>query len=405
MSRTSVYEWLHRHPLVVDVVFSGALLIVSSGPLVPNLGSPVALSTLVLTLALTLPLVLRRRFPGAVFAVVCLACFVQVFVTDSPITADAAFLIALYSIAAYERRVWLRFTGLAVGILGAVLATADWSDLVNPNGGMDRRNLVFTFLVMAFLVVVPWVLGDLMRNRRATVSQLHEQNRVLARDRDQRARLAAEEERSRIAREVHDVVAHSLSVIIVQADGGAYAARHVRLESSSEVVTKAAQTLETIAVTARQALTETRRLVGVLREEGQEPELAPQAGIDQLDDLIGRMRRSGMRVSYSLSGTSWEVPREVELAAYRVVQESLTNVLKHAGPEASATVTLDRGREGLRIEVVDDGRGTLAGDDGLGNGLLGMAERVAVYGGVLTAQPRPGGGFGVIAQIPIEEKA
>ena len=392
--RTTTYDWLHRHPLLVDVAMVVGLLL-----LLVTTAAGAGRTEIGLSVVLVVPLVVRRRLPAVSFGLVALGGALQLVVVSGPVAGDVAVLAALYALAAHERRNALRRAGLVVGIAAAVLAVADW--MVTPSS--TRREVAVSFLVLLFLVLVSWVLGDLMRSRRAVVSQLQEQNAALARERDQRVRLAAQEERSRIAREMHDVVAHSLSVIVVQADGGAYAVRHAGADPPA-ALSRAATTLDTVGGTARRALAETRRLVGVLREENQDLELAPQAGLDGLEALVEQVRASGLRVSHRVTGDAGDVPRDVSQAAYRVVQESLTNVLKHAGQAATAEVVLECGQRGVTLVVRDDGRGASAADDGAGHGLLGMSERVAIYGGRLEAGPRPAGGFTVHAHIPVKER-
>nr|WP_255523753.1 sensor histidine kinase [Terrabacter sp. MAHUQ-38] len=213
-------------------------------------------------------------------------------------------------------------------------------------------------------------------------------------------RLAAQQERAAIAREMHDVVAHALSVIVVQADGAAYAAER----SPEGALARSVGALETIGSTARDALTETRRLVGVLRDPESGAELAPTGGVDQLGDLVAGVRAAGVPVSLTVRGAERGRPMGLDLAAYRVVQESLTNVIKHAGPGARAVVDVEQGAGLLRIRVTDDGVGARSRDDGHGHGLHGMRERVAVHGGTLTAGPGAGGGFEVLATMPTEEQ-
>lgn len=236
-----------------------------------------------------------------------------------------------------------------------------------------------------------------MRSRRAVLSRLEEQNAALRRDRDQRAQLAAQQERGRIARDMHDIVAHSLSVIVVQADGASYAAGLDQMSTSP----RGREALDTIATTAREALSETRRLVGVLRDAGQDTDYVPTAGLDGLPELLDRLRASGLDVSCAVSGQPRPIAREVDIAAYRFVQESLTNVLKHGGPGARARVLIEHGPV-LRVSVTDDGRGAAADHDGEGNGIIGMRERAAAVGGALTAGPRPGGGFAVTARMVLD---
>ncbi len=398
MSTHAVYDWLHRHPLLVDTVIAGLLFLVLGATAAVGAGMP----ELLLGLLLIAPLALRRRYPFGVALVVAGGCLMQVVVIDVPLPADVAVLFAIYAVAAWSQQRWKQAAVLVLGLFGAGLAAVDW--MVNATGQADVLGVGFAFVSLGLVVVVAWVFGDLMRSRRAVVGRLREQNEALARERDQRGRLAAQEERSRIAREMHDIVAHSLSVVVVQADGGAYAARSA-LESgsvSAEALGRTAATLETVASTARSALADTRRLVGVLREQGDTAEYAPQEGLEQLDALVGRVRDAGVPVGLDVRGYLGGLPHGVDLAAYRVVQESLTNVLKHAGPAARARVDVHVVPGALHLRVLDDGRGASVDSDGGGHGILGMTERVAVHGGLLQAGPQPGGGFGVVAMIPTD---
>jgi signal transduction histidine kinase len=207
-------------------------------------------------------------------------------------------------------------------------------------------------------------------------------------------RLAATAERARIAREMHDVVAHSLSVVIAQADGGLYAGR-----TDPAAATGA---LEAIASTGRQALTDMRALLGVLREDGRQ-EYAPQPDVAAIKGLVEDVRASGLDVDLIEEGLPQPLAAGPQLAAYRIVQESLTNVLKHAGPAGRAWVRLHWRTDALELSVLDDGRGAsaaIAEADGLGQGLRGMRERAQLHGGQHTAGPRHGGGFGVSAVLP-----
>jgi signal transduction histidine kinase len=211
-------------------------------------------------------------------------------------------------------------------------------------------------------------------------------------------RLAATAERARIARELHDVVAHSLSVVIAQADGGRYAGKN-----DPEAATGA---LEAIAATGRQALTDMRSLLGVLRDGGGE-EYAPQPDVGSIPALVEDVRASGLDVDLLVEGEPQPMPAGPQLAAYRIVQESLTNVLKHAGPASRAWVRLQWRPDALELSVLDDGRGASAAmvdSDGGGQGLRGMWERASLHGGRLDAGPRTGGGFGVHAALPYGRK-
>lgn len=383
---TRIYTWPQRHTLLLDGVLAIGLwlwfLVTARG---------YDLATTLIGTAQTLPLLLRRRTPTLVFTVVSLACLAQLLVPRI-LLSDVGFLFAIYALAAYGRQPVLRWAGLAVGALGGILA-------VLGLGFMPTRRLqVLTSLAIAVAApVLTWLAGDVKRSRLRVLANLEEQNAVLRRDRDQRVRLAAQSERARIAREMHDIVAHSLSVVVVQADGGAYAAQH----SPTWTRAQASGTLQTISATAREALDETRRLVGVLRESGNgATEYAPTASLDDIGELVGRVRAAGHDVALDVTGAGPALPREVELAAYRIVQEALTNVLKHAGPATHVRVLVAQG-DPLVVEVTDDGRGAAAADDGSGNGIVGMRERAAATGGTLEAAPRPGGGFRVRAELPL----
>jgi signal transduction histidine kinase len=221
--------------------------------------------------------------------------------------------------------------------------------------------------------------------------------------------VAAAAERARIAREIHDVVAHNVSVMVVQADGAAFA-----LDASPQ---RAREALGAISATGRRALAEMRSLLGVLRDPAGHgvdlaagPKLAPQPGIDELGELLGQARAAGLPVSFTVCGVPRPVPEGEALAVYRVVQESLTNVRKHAGPGVTAAVSLEYAEEGLVIRVTDDGRGAVisgsavpgsAGLDGDGHGLAGMRERIELYRGSVRTGPRPGGGYEVVARLPL----
>ena len=262
------------------------------------------------------------------------------------------------------------------------------------------------------MVLSVFAFGLVRRARREAIDALRDKTRRLEIERDQEAQIATAAERARIAREMHDIVAHSLSVIIAQADGGRYAAE--------QDATAAERSLTTIAETGRAALADMRRLLGVLRppEPGSgersprttrppatgDPgiaDLTPQPQVDDVADLVAHVRASGVRASLVRMGMPRPLPPGTGLTVYRICQESLTNVLKHAGPEPTATVLLQWMPASLVLEVTDDGRGAAAEADGAGQGVLGMRERAAMLGGTLTVGPRPGGGYRVRAEIPI----
>jgi signal transduction histidine kinase len=279
-----------------------------------------------------------------------------------------------------------------VGVVGAALAAHDW--LSPYDEPITVGNYLAYFLTIATVAVAAWALGTLGRVRSAYVDALVERSRRVEREAAQQVELAAAEERARIAREMHDVVAHGLSVMVVQADGARYAAEH-----DPAVAT---HTLGTIADTGREALAEMRRLLGLLRS-GEVTGTRPQPRLGDISALVEQACAGGTDVRATLPPPEAVVPDGVALTAYRVVQESLTNVRKHAGPGASATITLtvSDALDALDVVVEDDGRGASSTDDGNGLGLVGMRERVGVHDGTLEAGPRPGGGFRVSARIPL----
>jgi signal transduction histidine kinase len=378
---------LRDHPFAVDAALAGAVAFFTVVlPLQGYRDNPSA--AFVVGLLLTVPLAWRRRAPVPAAAVVVAAGLLELLVTTTFLGANVAVLMMVYSLAAYAPR-WAGRAGLAIGLFGAVLAalahfTMGASDALIPTAG-----------AMGIAVVAAWALGDLRRSRLQQMDALIERARLLDLERDQEMRLAATTERTRIARELHDVVAHSLSVVIAQADGGRYAGR-----TDPEAATGA---LEAIAATGRQALADMRSLLGILREGGGEA-YAPQPDVGTVPALVEDVRRSGLDVDLIVEGTPQPLPAGQSLAAYRIVQESLTNVLKHAGPASRAWVRLHWRPDGLELSVLDDGRGAAAAvgteHDGQGQGLLGMRERAQLHGGRVDAGPRPGGGFGVHAALP-----
>src|SRR6202044_1091843 len=278
-------------------------------------------------------------------------------------------LVLLYTLAAYRPR-RVSIPGLLVSLAGA------WAVVVVRVGSsVGGVNLVLLALVISSgTALVAWVLGDSMRYRRAYLKALEDRAARLERERGTQAQIAAAAERARIARELHDVIAHNVSVMVVQADGAGYA-----LRTEPE---RAGQALAAIAQTGRQALTEMRRLLGVLRSGDEQAGLAPLPGLEQIRELIGQARDAGMSVSLTLFGAPRPLSEGAELAAYRVVQESLTNTRKHGGLGAAAAVSLRYEPDALLLQVTDDGLGAAAAAaDEPGHGLTGMRERIEMYGG------------------------
>jgi len=382
---------LRASAFTVDAVLAGVVAVVTI--LLPS-GSPaLGGASTVIGLLLVVPLAWRRRAPVAAAVAVCAAGLLELVISRQFLPANVAALIMIYSLAAYAPR-WAERAGLAAGLAGALLAAVRFYYYAfrSPDAVLTTAGSI------AVTVVAAWALGRLRRARRQQVLGLEERARLLEVERDQEMRLAATSERARIARELHDVVAHSLSVVIAQADGGRYAAA-----ADPGAATGA---LEAIAATGRQALTDMRALLGVLREGGGD-EYAPQPDVAAIPALVEDVRASGLDVDLIVEGQPQAMPAGPQLAAYRIVQESLTNVLKHAGPAGRAWVRLHWRADALELSVLDDGRGAGAAvaehdghPDGKGQGLRGMHERAVLHGGHLEAGPRPGGGFGVHASLP-----
>lgn len=354
---------------------------------IPLLGISVGLTSALLALLEIVPLVWRRSRPVAVFAAVALTSALQAVVLDEPTWGQAAFPVAVYSVARYAG--WAPAAGaLAVGFCGALVASYVW---LSGFDGLTRSAFVSYTLFITAIVATAWALGSLGRTRAAYVAALVERGEQIRRDAERQVELAATEERARIAREMHDVVAHGLSVIVVQADGARYAAEHDPAVAS--------RSLETIAATGREALTEMRRMLGLLRS-GHQTTLRPQPGLSDVRALVEESQAAGMRVYAHTQSDHPPVPDGVALTAYRVVQEALSNVRKHAGPGVRTELHVRVDNE-VEVVVEDDGRGASALGDGQGLGLVGMRERVTVHGGTLEAGPRPGGGYRVRARIPL----
>lgn len=368
-------RWFDRLLVVVLVLPAPGYAVVGSWP------------EAALCVAEVAPLWWRRRHPVAVFAVISLASAAQAAMTVVPLWGQVGYPVAVYSVARFAAPRW-GLVALGVGLVGAVVGS--WSFLAHWDQLTVRAMLPYV-LTIGTIVLAAWALGTLGRTRSAYVDALVERNRQLHREAEQRARLAAVEERTRIAREMHDVVAHGLSVIVVQADGARYAA--------ADDPTVAPAALAEIARTGRAALTEMRRTLGVLRED--DAPTRPQPGLADLPGLVDGARAAGTAVTATLPEDAADVPPGAGLTTYRVVQEALTNVRKHAGPGASAAVRVSVGDGAVEVEVTDDGRGAAAAGDGSGLGLLGMAERVHAHGGDLETGPRVGGGYRVAARIPL----
>ncbi|MEV0256288.1 histidine kinase [Streptomyces sp. NPDC050732] len=385
-----------RRPLVWDVLVTGffvvAALVDASGGwrnTAPNTSVPGWLVVLLST-TLSLPLLWRRRRPMAVLAVMVAASLVSSW-SGAMLQASLIQMIVLFNIA---MRLPLPTLGRAGLMMTAPLVVGSFR---YPEDSWDQQIIPY---VWAYAMVA--LLGIAVRSRQDYTQALVERARRLEVERDQQAQLAAAAERTRIAREMHDIIGHNLSVITGLADGGSYAAA-----KSPE---RAAQALEAIGTTSRQALGELRRLLDVLRDDAPATaELAPQPALTDLGRLIDGVRAAGLPVRSTVHGRADAVPAGRQLTVYRVVQEALTNTLKHAGPGAQASVDVIYGDDGVRVEVTDTGVGAGAGADGSrrpstggGRGLTGMRERTALYDGTLEAGPlpHPPGGWRVRLHLP-----
>lgn len=389
-----------RRPWPVDVALAGAMAVlwVVAMPYVPGLSTP---AVLLWGTAFALPLAWRRVSPDGVALALLAPHLIQLLVTGTPVIGNLTVPVMMFTVAAYGRpafRVWW----LAAGLFASVVAALSWTGWF-PGGGPamvleQLIGLMPPFAALASVVAASWSVGAVLRANRESRRATKERTDAIQAQREQGARLSAAEERQRIAREMHDVVAHSLAVIVVQADGGAYAASsdgdpHARLAIAE-------RTLHTIRTTAHEALGETRRLVGVLRSDAEE--WAPTSGLGDLADLIGGLTAAGRDVRLQVTGDPGLRSRlgaGRELAVYRVIQEALTNTVKHAGADARVWVRIDHAPEQLTVAVQDDGPGA-TGSDGLGHGLIGMRERVAAFGGTLETGNHSQGGYLVVARFP-----
>src|SRR4051794_25575491 len=335
--------------------------------------------------AVALPLLARRRAPLLVLvAVIALgyAGYARGASVGGSLQAWIVLNVPLYSVGAHcERK-----RAIAGALIVAAFVLLFEIPALVEGGRVD--DLAGEWLFLGGV----WLLGRWVRQRRQRTAALERQTADLEADRGALAREAGAEERARIAREMHDAVAHSVSVMVLQAG----AAEQV-LTTAPE---RARESLVTIQDTGREAIVELRRMLGLLRDPVEDASLAPQPSVDRLDALLEQVRAAGLPVELTVEGEPRRLPAGIDRSAYRIVQEGLTNALKHAGP-AHASVRLHYGERALELEVLDDGRGP-AGASGGGFGLLGMRERAALYGGVLAARERPGGGYALSARLPLE---
>lgn len=399
-----LYDFIRRHPTGVDSFWAVFLLGLSGmtivvGDVGRGGGSGERIAIVPVVIGLCVVVALRRRAPEKMLLLAIAMGVAQLVFGVRPTVANFAMLVITFTVATVGER-WASRLALACSLCAATLSQLRW-----PNEDVEPRSwaqTVFLVVVLTVPFVLAWVLGDSMRTRRAYFDELEERAARLEREREAQSKVAVAAERARIARELHDVVAHNVSVMVVQADGAAYV-----MDAAPD---QARQALETISSTGRQALAEMRRLLGVLRtgDTQESGEYVPQPDVEQIEDLIDQVRAAGLAVDFKVEGTPRPLPSGVELTAYRIVQEALTNTRKHGGPNAGASVRLVYFDDGLGLLVEDDGRGAAhelyedGGADGAGHGMIGMRERVGMVGGTLDAGPRPGGGFRISALLPLK---
>ncbi|MBO1756237.1 sensor histidine kinase [Allobranchiibius sp. CTAmp26] len=341
-----------------------------------------AVLVVVFSLLLAVPLLWRRRAPFPVFAVLATVALVQWFVLH-PVFADFALLVGLYTVTARESRARVLTAAgvLELGVLLALLGN------IRPSA-----NLLVALIMMSGLVIAAVVLGLNVRMRAAYLREIEERARRLEVERDQQAQLATAAERTRIARELHDIVAHNLSVMIALSDGAA-----LSLDSNP---VEARRALTEAATSGRRAMVDLRQVLGVLRGHGDDPELAPAPTLADVDDLVRAARDTGLRVEIAFRGDVGALPGPLQLSVYRIVQESLTNAIKHARASTRVRVEVEVAADAVRVTVADDGEP--APSETVvrpGHGLAGMRERAALHDGTLSAGVTPTG-WTVRATLP-----
>jgi signal transduction histidine kinase len=378
--RPPVYVWRVK-PARSDVLLALGVALLAALEVRLNSGVEPKWAALVTEVPFALALMLRRQYPILCVAIVSVGVGLEPSLgvpPDQPVVPLLALVISLYSLGAYRAP-----KRAALGSLAIVPGFAVGTSHISGDSGARFGNFAFGLIICGGA----WFAGAVIRARTQHAGELARKA-----DRLETESLAAvAEERARIARELHDVIAHSVSVMVVQA--GAAAAV---LEKNPE---RAAESLQAVQDTGRQALVEMSRLVGLLREHGEEIGLTPQPGLADVGELVEQVREAGLAVELHIEGEARPLPLGIDLSAYRVLQEALTNTLKHAG-QAKTQVHVRYGRDALELEVLDDGASPANAHTG-GHGLIGMRERVSVFGGDLQAGPRPEGGFAVRTRLPI----
>ena len=387
---------LSEYPIVLDAVLALALVGLGQWELwmTPHADTAKHVGHSVvgvgLAVLVTAPVAIRRRWSRSALGLVLVGAYLQSILSyQDQNTTIFGLLFGVYTVALQHSR-WFSMPG-ALLAAGYPLSR---EILINHD---DLPQFAFALVFVAVIMVTAWVIGDMQRRRLRRIATAEQDAEQTRRESDARAMRAAEEERTRIARELHDVVAHSLSVIVVQAG----AARTVLDDDRPQV----RESLLAMESAGRQTLGEMRRILGVLRkEDGGRASLAPQPSLEHVSLLVEQFDQAGLPVEVSVEGRTRPLPPKLEVSAYRIVQEALTNTLKHAGP-ARARVRLGYREDGLEVEVNDDGRGKAAAGGDPGYGLVGMKERVMLFGGRLEAGPADDRGFRVNAYLPLDAGA
>jgi signal transduction histidine kinase len=394
-----VVAWFSYHPSGTDIMVTLAFAVLALLTLYVNWGTNPQISSffaILLTLLCTLPLFFRRRYPLGVliFMTAAVITFREFSLPESSFISYAL-LLAFFNAGAYGQQRLKNWVRGAAFIL--VIGWLTYSVFFQNQGTeMPTQTILYqlsVILLNVFLFAAAWWIGEVFRTRDQRELELKERTLQLEKERDENARRAVMDERVRIARELHDVVAHHVSVMGIQAG----AARRILKQQPD----KANDVLSQIEASSRQAVAELQRLLGFLREENHVDDIAPQPSLKQLDYLVNQMRLTGLAISVKKEGEEIQLPSGVDLSAYRIVQEALTNTLKHAGP-VSAEVTIRYMPDAVQLEIKDNGqKGTESeiNKENKGRGLIGMRERVSLHGGEFNCGRLPDGGFFVKAKL------
>lgn len=377
-----VLSWLRRHGLDLLVLAGAILAAVEVIARRDDIGLPTGVGA-ACDAALVLALLARHRWPFAAPAALWVGAaalsLVDGYLVTSSAAVYAAGLVSAFLLGNLRDERQGRI-GLAITVGGAAIVVLNAPDFDG------------TVIVVPLMFALAWLGGLAQRSRAVAVEVAEERARLAELERESAARIAVAEERARIARELHDVVAHAISVMVLQAG---VVRRRIGEDRPDD-----AEVLTGVEQTGRTALNEMRRMLGALRREDDEVERGPQPGLGHLDTLIAELRRAGLPVELRVDGEPYALPDGVDLSAFRIIQEALTNALKHSGDARRVDVVLRYGADELGIDVCDDGSGTGNGG-GSGHGLVGIRERVKIYGGSMTAGPGEDGGFEVHTRLPV----